>query len=330
MLEYNVTTDTWNSYALPDSSGGVSNGGALHVYQNRLLALHEDNNTIGVGTFTISELIGGSFQAIKTLTYPVSATGISPGAPGFLLFTDPGTGDLIAIVQSRHTDSGTYGTNVGNVVEQLTVSGGTFTSTDLTATVLPATERPGGANASISNLWTAFRATDGTVHLWRWTDDNAATPTGFISYMPWNGVETLMGEPAGTIQNLSPFANAEYIFPWNLQGGGEHVWTLDEATIQLENVAGPETNIKTLRFRVYGDGVATYSVAFRYSTNEDFPNTACTLNASTVTGAGSPTNTGSQVDGVVSDGSLYTVEWNVLADGLASGSYYTLKAIEGV
>lgn len=327
VLEYNVVTDSWTSYALPDS-GNCSNGGALHVYQNRLLALHENSASAGVGTFTISELIGGSFQIIKTLSFPVSGTGISVNAPGYLLFTDPGTGDLIAIVQSRHTDSGTYGTNVGNVVEQLTPSGSTFTSTDLTATVLPASERPGGANGGISNLWTAFRATDGSVHLWRWTDDNAAAPTGFISYMPWNGVGTLMGEPAGTIQNLSPFANAEYIFPWNVQGGGEHIWTLDEATIQMENVSGLESGIETLRFRVYGDGVTTYSIRFQYSSSEEFPDTFCTLNASTVTGGGSPTNTTTQVNGVVSDGSLYTVEWDIVGDGIAAGSYLTLKAVE--
>jgi hypothetical protein len=321
--EYDVENHVWSAEY---TAGGGTTTPALHVYQNRLLALHDVTDTAGSQATTIFELIGGSFQVIKTLDFPRQESSAKRSGP--VLFTDPSTGDLIAFVVNRHSDSGTYGTSVGAVVERLTPSGGTFTSTDLTATVLPASERPGGANGSRDMMWAAFRAADGSVHLWRWTDDNATTPTGFISYAPWNGVGTMIGEPAGTIQNLSPFANAEYIIPWNLQGGGEHIWTLDEATIQLEDVAAFEDAKKTLRFRVYGDGVATFSVRFQFSADEEFPDNFCTLIASTVTGGGSPTNTTAQVDGIVSDGSLYTVEWNIVTDGIATGSFYSLKAVE--
>lgn len=135
----------------------------------------------------------------------------------------------------------------------------------------------------------------------------------------WNGESSLMTEN-GAIggYGLAPSHTKD--------AGGQRFWTEGSLNIVVTGFAvGPDG--MTISFKAYGDsGSSNKTVKFYCDTDEDPPETQCTLIGSAT--GGSASRNGNQVDNVDADDGVteYTIDWDFFSDGGFIGGRAAVKA----
>ncbi len=288
----------------------------LCVFEDRLLLLTSNTST---GRYELWEwTLGISFQLLQVLTTgsPATISELDDTAPE--LFTD-GTG-LFALYPALNG-----GAQREWFMVELTSTGGegtTFTETDRSGAVLPASWKANGLMTGSLNQVETFLddETDPlnpTVYIFRLS---TAGSGGTRNVWQFNGNAALLSRG-----DFCP-AGANFSLGMPKMGGGERIWSSGDLDIQIESLQTTPTGTR-INYTVYGDaGTDDKIVKFFYAAGNDFPDTQCTLVAASATGNASNV-VGNQIEDVDADDGVttYTVVWDVVTDGFAAGERAQLK-----
>ena len=206
--------------------------------------------------------------------------------------------------------------------------GSTLTSTQIGSTVLPSYLRPGGVNGNADEFrWYSFldNHTDPQnpcIHLWVQDDDN--TQTGNYSYYRWNG-------PNAMISTGYPGPNAGLALPHTKCGGGERIWSPQQANIEIVSRA-PIENGQCFSFKVYGDaGTVVKRVRFFYGLDHEAATNPVSIRVGSVCGGGAilgVDSVGDYIDEVIADGTtIYNFVWETVEDGVQDSDYALIMPV---
>ena len=303
-------TATEITTGLPIGGAPSTTHAAFAVYSDSLFLCTENYAT---GTsFNLYEFTGGGWTFNTTIKSSMNFATGNPERGACAMFTDPATGDLIVFF------NGTDGSFArGSFCTRLTPNGSTFTPTEITSTVVPSGLRPGvrGSVASaIEDRWFVFASTDnvGATEIYLFVAAGPAPGAGYTVYQ-WQGVgaeASLIGAGPSTI----------YAIPETAVGGGDRIYATAAAGKPTYESKEEIPNGVRIYYRVYG-GTATApvfgTIKLYYNQEQEDPNVQATLFG---TPAGGILN-GDQVDNVEADdgGTLYSLDWNSIADGVPSG-----------
>lgn len=300
--------------------------GDFQIFQGRFFFLSADGtsaaNHWGLWEYTGATWVQRSFVNTATTDAGASAgAGFDIGNNGengqCALFTD-GT-DLFGLMPGD--DAGSSGT----VLARWTVNGNDFDEFDLSATVLPADRRLGGADAD-GTKWEVWvdNDTDPTspgIHIWFLSEHDV----GNYTYYEWNGI-------ASPLSGGLPSVSHEFKLPNGSVGGGARVWTSGELNVKIEDVVPFAGGGLQIQFSAYNDvGPADKIVKFYFNSDEEVPTGQATLLGTPVviSGPGStPTRNVNQLEDVEADdgATIYGVQWDTVTDGIGTNDHYSLIA----
>lgn len=296
-------------------SRSVQNGtdnGCFIVYDDRLFCVHIDDNIAGSGDYALYEFTGGGWSLNTQITNDNRLGGgftqISEGA--CCAFTDPTTGDLIAITNGKQTN---FGATYGSMAFRLTPNGTSFTVNEITGTVIPAGLQPGvrGSTNAIEDRWYVFDSTDtpGSNEIYFFTAEGPAPGTSYTVYQ-WNGVASVITSigsgPSTTVYSIPEAAN----------GGGDRIFRSSGNQPAIETGAAVLGGYQ-ISYRVYGTQ-SGQSVTGWYSQEQESPMQQMTISAQT---GGSGITGGNTVTGITGDdgATLFTLTWDTTTDNIPSG-----------
>lgn len=265
--------------------------------------------TVGSDTFRLWRLFGSNFIEIYTFTTQDNGTNGEQG--GCVLFTD--NTDLFAILP------GETGASDGNAMFRIQdPDGPSQTVTDITNPVIPSQFRAGGGSANEINRWHVFVNNDTRprlpeVYLWRLATFASGNHE---SYQYVNRFTELVSLGTGPTQDV--------YLPHTHFGGGERLAATQKVYAEIEQdqtiAAGTQ-----LSYRVY-ESINDVTIKFYYSLGEEIPKIQMSLTG-TATG-GSSSRSGNTVIDVTPDGgsTLYTIIWDVTADGIVETDMLNIMA----
>lgn len=335
ILTYNFATATAAGLsALQDNGRLLQTCLDFAVHKNNLFFVAVPESNLGAADpYRVKRFNGNSFDTAYTLT----GTGINFGRAsahnggGPILFTDPASGNLIAIcpgVDNGGTNEGFQAVSITDADTALNKSIDDAEATDITATVIPASLQPGGGSAtSQSQLQVIIdNDTDPTNPAVYFFFVPGPGSTGvYVSYQ-WNGISSVMTSIGSTTLDAS-----EYVLPHTKESLAIYRPVDPAARPELE---GPPEEVvggfTKWYFRLYGTGSAV-NVKLYINADEEAPDTEATLVlGSLVVESGTPATTptigSNQINNITPDGgvALYSFQFNSTADGLADGQAYTL------
>lgn len=301
----NVSDQIFSTIAI--TSQGAS---ALHIFRNRLFVLKASASTVKARLYEISS--GGFITRSGELGTSLFISNVGDRQRPVLFSIDDNR--MIGIFVDYDSGLGTY----ANKAFKFEPSGGGFTETDISTSILNSTLRTYAAGKE-DDGWLVFtdNETDPTTpaaYLWY---TSSGSSSGTVSYFEYAGPATEMGP--GTVTALNP---NNFAIPVTTDGGGERINTTDSdlsvhdiSITTIPNVPGKVL----LSFKASGDpGPDDKIVKLYYSSKENPEMVQATL-AGTATG-GAATRSGNQVEDVDADGTTtYTVQWDVDADAQANG-----------
>ena len=251
------------------------------------------------------KLVGSQFVNVLTFSTAHRTNTESDHGSAHLLFTD-------GVKMYAFMPGVNAGGAIGTTAAELTPNGsGGFTSVDITTTVIPVGFRPVGPPGT---RWWSFMDNDTdpgnpTIYIW------SQTPNGDSAYnaWKWNG-------PSAAMTNLGVGPASGIALPHTKDGGGEYIFTLNEPSIEIVNIE-PSLNSQIVSYIVYGDEfTGGIKIRLWFDDEEIFARVSGTLLSATGGGTIGADSVGDYVDDVVGDGiTVHTVEWDVIADGLARG-----------
>lgn len=300
-------------------------GGPIHVHNNIPYAMWINTGITGA-PLKLFRYSGGTFGNTSNgeIYSWNNATPDSRSGTGGCLFTDPASGDLIALT---NTSSVTVGTQVWVVNNPE----GVPTTTNITSTVMGAIQgaviyTPGSGGAYSNRKWQIFydNDTDPTnpriyFRTWESTNDPGA------SVWQWQGTGAEMQRVS-----LSTISGDNFARVVTTRGGG-NFFVGGGARAEIDDGANPPTEVPggtKWYFRVYGTGTGT--IRAYYNTSELAPNTLCTLTGAVTVESGSPATTpsrsGNTIINVTGDdgATLYSFIHAATNDGISPGDTFTL------
>jgi hypothetical protein len=276
------------------------------------------------------ELVGGVWTSIVAVGTNSGATSIANITPGSHALLPIGSTKLVAIIKTDFPNVGGI-LAIGTRAYDLTPSGATFTSAEVTSTLIPATLRTQGGGATTDQRWSCFVddvTVPGTpaVFVFLWGDDQA---TGTISYYEYVNSTTILAPGS-----LGPAANV--LLPYCTYGGGAYVAADQDLDVWLTrtNPVLAGTRLSYLASGLFTAASVRNSVA--YATTGILPGTVV------ASGSGVGKSLGTALTGALTvDGVTFTTALNIgmrvlvknqaaPADNgiytltLATGSSYTL------
>jgi hypothetical protein len=308
MVQFDPSTGALTSYT---TIGGTNSPppatGAMCVFENELyFACYNSWNSSAIPI--LWKLSGGAWAQASTIGQAINGHNIRAGSlacsdasSGFALFVDGGK--LYALFPAAHNT----GSNIGTYCYEFD---STLTQTEVTNTVLPASERNTDTGGSLSGTgggnfrWYVAIDNDSdpenpAVYLWKLSNDSG----GSWNYWEWNG-------PSSVITSGSSAGSTGLAMPAMPQGGGDRWWSANELNIELVGTAAVLGGMQ-LSFKCYGDpGSSDKTVKLWVAPDEESPRYQCVLTGA-VTG-GSAVRNGNQVDNVDADDGVttYTCIWN--------------------
>lgn len=280
------------------------------VLNDRLYALVAD--TFNTGDFELYEFTGSGWSSNTSITSDNRIFGYPNVDEGQChLFKDPNQDALIAVVNG--SSDGTS-TNSGSMAFELTPSGGSFSVSDITNTVIPAGLRPGVRGASndhTEDRWYGYASNDstpGSPEHFLFFAAGPAPGTGYSVYT-WVNASSVM-----TLVGAGP--STQYSLPNQKFGGGLRINRGVGNQCVIESAAAVLGGYR-VSYRVYGTQ-SSQTVRLYYSTDQEVPSSQATISAQT---GGGGISGGNAVTGVTGDDgvTLFTLDWDLSADGIGSG-----------
>jgi len=286
------------------------------VYDDRLFCLTPGVGNAGLNpsNWQLYEFVGGNFTLNTAITTDNRlSTAANTRLGQSCLFQDPATGDLIAICNGTTSDA-FPNPNSGSTAFRLTPSGGSFSVSDITNTVIPAGFRPGARGDTVNALsdrWFCYVSNDDTPsspEVYLFFAQGPAPGTGYTTYT-WNSVGSVM-------TNLATGPSTNYALPHQKFGGGGRVNKGSGNQCVIES-ATPVSGAYRISYRVYGT-VSSQTVRLYYDLNQDIPSIQASISAQT---GGSGISGGNAVTGITGDdgSTLFTLDWNLVTDGIVNG-----------
>ena len=304
IVKYDTSANTATELTR-DNLWVLGNTKDLCAFDGELYGLATNSSADGA-SFGLKKLVGSQFVTVHNFTTALHRTYTDSDVnAGHLLFTD-GV-NLYAFMTGREGPGNVIGTTAAKLVPD---GIGGFTSTDITA-VLPAGLAPPGG---IATRWWSFMDNDTDpnkprIYIW------SQTPNGDSAYnaWKWNG-------PNIAMTNLGVGPATGIALPHTKDGGGEYIFTPNEPSIDIVDIE-PSLDSQIISYIVYGDELTGgVRVRFWFDDDEIFAGIPVTLLSTTGGGTIGTDSVGDFVDDVVADGiTVHTVEWDVVADGLARG-----------
>lgn len=312
VLQWDPENDTSAVYTPALLSAGVfSPSWTFVILNNELYLLGWQGSSSANQVCAIWRFSAGAFTKVQNVAAGAStiySTGLNSG--WVCRAWEDGTNIFVLFKGGTLTTS-----NSGWFLAKLTPSGSTFTSTDLTSSVVPSALQEDNGIGTLYSSWYVVKDndTDPTspdVYFWYSQDDNS----GSILYYYWQGESTTLGSG-------STVANYGLAMPSENRAAGPYNWSSGELHIEIVG-RSQGTGGLTLSFKVYGGGTGK-TAKFYYSMNEETPTSQCTLTGSAT--GGSATRSGNTVTNISADGSTaYTITWDFFTDGAALGEYFTV------
>jgi len=305
---------TWN----PETDGFTTlspslipncQAGDFVVWRNKLYRLAADSNTVTNEGALLEFSTGTYLNRVRfTATGNLQGGGGSFTQNAYCAFVGP-DGDLYCIYHAFTNP------NAGWKCFRIQESGGVYTPTDITSSVLPSAIRWGSGGPQnggrfekfIDDETNALAGGPTIVYLWYATADSAGTTRTQYQWVS-NSAE---------ISQQDIGAPIEIALPHNDKGGGDRVWFTGEMDARIISKPTPIVGGERISFKIYQPtGAAPISnVRFRllYSNKGEAPVSIGTLsNPSTGTLVG-----GNEIQGLTADGTTtYQVSWlAITSDG---------------
>jgi hypothetical protein len=301
VLKYDPVLNTGSLITVQNIVTGSSNNDFC-VHNDQLFMVGSTGSG-SADTFRLWQLQGSAFTQIHAFTTQDNGAAGEDGS--CCLFSD-GT-DLFAILP------GETATSEANAMYRIQdPAGGGQTVTDISATVLPARFRAGGANASDDNLWFCFVNNDSAptspeIYLWRLSNFDTGTYEAF----QFVNFSTALTELASGPSHEIYMAEAKF-------GGGDRIDSVGTAKVyaELESFAEVIGGGVQFSYRVYGTG-ASKTATLYIDGGQEIPATQATLSG--VATGGSSVRSGNTITAVTPDAgaTLYTGVWAASTDGFS-------------
>lgn len=320
VASYDFTALSWTDYNFANFSS--SSADDLVVHKNRLfwVGVIDDSTT---ANYQLRIQDGASFNVAATLSDVEMGTSKSGGGP--CMFTDPATGDLIAIIP---------GNNTSPVPEEkvIRIQSATTSPTvsDITSSTQLAIYQAGGGSVSSTSTWYCHvdvdtSPTSPVVYLYRLSGPGH-TGGSWKAYQ-WNGISSTMTD----LGAISAAFDNDFVVSHRRYGGGN----ISPAQIDGASRVAMEGNpieeaggLMKREFRVWGTGPVINAKVY-FSPDEQAPNTEATLSSIAVESgspATTPTLSSNTINNITPDdgATLYSFTWRASLDGITEGQGYTL------
>jgi hypothetical protein len=303
---------------LPDAAGTADASPAdFAIHDDRLFLLIVDEDWGLEANWVLQEFTGSGFVVNTQITTGANWNNTTPeGLNGqCCLFKDPNNNNLIALVNGTGSTGGDG--DSGASAFRLVPSGGSFTPTNITTDLTPTAYRPGARGVSPNHAqdrWFCVVVNDtspAAPEVYIFLAVGPAPGTGYTVYKyVTDATELGTGLSTSVAGPTTAFA-----IPHFKSGGGLRINKGTGNQCMIEKGAGI-LGAYQISYRVYGT-VASQVVRLYYSTDQEAPSVQATLSAQT----GGVGITANAVTGVTGDDgtTLFTLDWNLTADGVANG-----------
>jgi len=320
VLSYDPAADTWTSVPVVGTSLGRP-AQVLINFKGRLLLIGAQNGT-WASIMTFKELVGGGFNDVSYSggSDPGDMVTVRAAANGTLAVFEEND-KLYVLFNEKAVDNASVAAGqvrVSEFVPNGAAVGSSWQENDLTATVVPAAWRTGGAFANLFSPYAAFNgyvetSTPGAPEFYAWrhhTVNAVATST----FWTWNGNAALM-----TVVNSDVTSEVQIASGPNTTG--EHIYTEGDFDVTLENAA-VEPGKVLFDFQAHSpldassptnkQGRLYYSIG-----GSDWAVATLSTDAPTVVSGGdaAPTISANLLQGIVVGSSKFRATWDAIADG---------------